>query len=130
MMPDDGRLAAILDRLPPADAALIADLIEPQWKRRDRRLTNRDDAVRAARRFFPGMRDTPAATALAQALDRYLATAWRFDRDAAELPQTASAQHFALFRIAQANNGVSIGARQIMNIFTGTRGRWKCNKNL
>ena len=117
------RLAEIMAGLPPADAALIADLIEPQWKRRDRRLTNRDDAVRAARRFFPGMRDTPAAAALSRALNRYLASSWRVDRDATELPQTASAQHCAFYRIAKSNGGASLGPRQIINIFDGTRGR-------
>jgi hypothetical protein len=124
MMPDGGRLAAILDQLPPDDAAWLFDQIAPPWRRRARRLQARDEAVRsAAGRFYPGMSPTPCAAALATATARYLATAWPRERDITDLPQSASALRAALHLICRLNNGGSLGMRQIINILAGTRGR-------
>lgn len=117
------RLDRILARLPAEDAQWLARQIEAPWQRRARKLAERDETIRAARRFFPNERVTVSAEALAKALGDYLAGKWLRDRSLEELAPGATAQHAALHRIAKLNSGEPLGWRQIANIFSGTRGR-------
>jgi hypothetical protein len=117
------RLDRILAALPPDDAAWLAARLEPPWRVRQRRLGQRDEAVRAyAAAACVGLPPTAAAKAVAAALERYLGTAWPRERELADLPD-APASRSALHRLARLNDGGPIGWRQLLNIVTGTRGR-------
>jgi hypothetical protein len=118
---EQDRLASILAKLPMADAAFLDERLRPAWRRRARRLDGRDEAIRAAAAFFPDDRPTVVAKALATHLDRYLAAAWRPDRELADLPDDVPRLRAALHRLAVANEGRSLGWRQIWNVLSGSR---------
>ncbi len=120
MSHDPGRLAAILARLPPDDAAYLSTRLLQPWERRQRRLEARDAAVLEAFAAVPTLQPTPAARLIATELARYLASAWRIERDR-DLAITGDALRATVARIARANDGQPIGYRQLLNIRAGVR---------
>jgi hypothetical protein len=118
----DDRLARVLAQLPAEDADWLARQINTApWQLRQRRLGERDEAIRAARRFFHDARATVAARALEAALGAYLASAWPRERDLAELPPDAGERRAALHCIARLNDGDGLSWRQVWNIWGGDR---------
>lgn len=121
-----GRLAA--GAVEQADLAALAQLaaagrlavVPPREQTRQERLNLRDAAIRDSHRLFPGP-PTTAAKALAEALTRYLASAWLRERDIEHLASGASDQRRALHRIARLNEGRSLAWRQVVNIVDGWR---------
>lgn len=61
------------------------------------------------------------AKALARDLVRYLATAWRHQRDVEELPPDAGRLRAQIHRIARLNDGEALRWRQIVNVLSGAR---------
>lgn len=119
---DPARLDAILGKLPPDDAALIAPLLLPPWQFRARRLADRDAAIRAALPLLGKAPGNPAACELEGVLRRYLSgPSWRLDRPLAELPDDAPPLRRLLHRIARANEGKGLGWRQVSRIAVGER---------
>ena len=86
--PPGDRLVDVLAQLEPADAAWLADMLAdpPWWRVRQQRLAERDELIRQA------VRSLGSCRAMAAELAHYIGTAWRRERDLAELPETAS-QH-------------------------------------
>lgn len=126
-MPDDestsARLARIAAHLPPDDAAFVLHLAPPVRQPARARLDERDAAIRAARSLWPATSDTAAARAIAAALSDYLGRGWSRERNLAELPEHAGPRRRALHRLARANDGRTLGYRQMLNVISGTRGR-------
>jgi hypothetical protein len=111
-----GRLERIAAALRASDAEWLREQLEQPWQRRQRRLAERDAAVRLARDCFAELRTTAAAEAVARDLGRYVAAGWHRERHLPELPPTASPLRRALHRIARADDGAAIGARRIVTI--------------
>ncbi len=114
-------VADILDKLPPADASRLSALLEPASWRRERRYRVRDEAVR---RCFAELGDMPpkhAARRIEGALGDYLATGWRLHRAGHPLHPPTSLFAAAVRELAIANNGESLGVRQLLNIASGRR---------
>ncbi|PCK87039.1 hypothetical protein CPT32_09535 [Rhizobium sophoriradicis] len=85
------------------DVAAALDLKVPRGKRRWRRAWDgaaRDIAIREiAVKFFPALKPSQQAEALAAALRRYATSAWRTDRQKQECPYRASDIRAALWLI-------------------------------
>lgn len=108
MTPDlQAQVAAILARLPPDDAAVLAIALSLDLPR-PHRLDARDEAIRAA--VKPGVRPRPAASALASELTRYATTGWHRSEEPKDLRRQQ------LHQILQLNSGKVLGWRQIVNI--------------
>jgi hypothetical protein len=101
---------AILDRLPVEDAAALSAVMESPWQRRRRR----DDAIRAARAFYPGVAPSRAAKDLAADLADFLTRVWPRARELA--PEPSSPKRCALHAIISLNGGAGLGWRQILEI--------------
>ncbi|MFT8247256.1 hypothetical protein [Roseomonas sp. BN140053] len=114
---DSARLQRILATLPPDDALFLAQKVEPASLARARRLNERDEVIRSTRAFLPGLLAEAQARTLAQDLFRFLATDWTNRTDNA-----GDSYRDKLRRIATLNDGKSIKARQILNIFHHSRG--------
>ena len=119
-MSDTARLERILAELPAEDAAYLSRLIEPPWKRRDRRLSVRDAAVMDAFAAVSDKDPTPAAAYIASQFARYLASAWLVERGYPLLP-SEDPLRAALQRLARENEGNTIGPRQLLRIRDGAR---------
>jgi hypothetical protein len=109
------RFDRALALLPAADAAWLRELVEPPWLRRQRRLAARDEAVRAARLYFPDPQPCCAAKAAARALRGYLTTGWLRERE--QLPRGTSEYRRALWQILTANNGRGLSWRRVLEIW-------------
>ncbi|WET72894.1 hypothetical protein [Rhizobium croatiense] len=85
------------------DVALALDLKVARGKRPFRVVSDfaaRNAAIReAVEKFFPGLKPKQQADALAVALQRYAASAWRIDRQKQTCPYKASDLHSALWLI-------------------------------
>ncbi|QND42406.1 hypothetical protein HB770_11800 [Rhizobium leguminosarum bv. viciae] len=85
------------------DVAAALDLKQPRGKRAWRTVSlgdARDAAIReAVAKFFPALKPKQQADALAIALGRYEASAWRTDREKQTCPYKASDLHAALWLI-------------------------------
>ena len=118
---DQTRVERILERLEPDDAAWLTRLLD-QRTSAQRRLEQRDEAVRQVWPYVTHLPPTVAAKRLARSLDRYLTTRWRHEQLQSELPDDAEGLHRALHRIVRANEGRPLGWRQLLNIRAGHRG--------
>jgi hypothetical protein len=83
---DQERLERILLRLDAEDREYLVDQLDPPWRRRRRRIERRDQAIRelAVPKFASALTVTSGramASAIAVDLQRYAASAFRFDRD-------------------------------------------------
>lgn len=117
------RVVEILARMESADRAFLEPRLLPGWLLRRRRLLQRDELIREARRrFFPERRVTVAAKQLAAALGAHALSGWRWERRLG-LPEHASERHKALHAILAAGNGKVIGWRRIAEIFAPVRNR-------
>jgi hypothetical protein len=115
---DIARLERIVAQLAPADAGWLRDQFEPPWRRRQRRLAQRDAAVRDARSLFSDPHHiTCAARSLSRALAGYRASNWSAEKDLPALPDSASERHVVLHAIARANGGRPLGWRRIVDIW-------------
>ena len=86
------------------------------------RLDRRDQAVcRAAERLCPPGGVHAKAAALERRLNSYLSTRWKWDKTLVAPPADADESAALCFEIARANEGRSLGARQIQNILSGRR---------
>jgi hypothetical protein len=121
------RLAAIAAALPPADAALLRQLIE-STEPRQTRVRRRDEAIRATvAEHFPG-RPCQAAKALASAWAAYAASGWRSERNLAALPESAAPRHAALHAITRLNDGRAMAWRNIVTIVANNPPRLQCER--
>jgi hypothetical protein len=111
----------IIDALSAAEVEWLAARHFSPRALQQRRLAERDEALRVAMRLSGESRPTPAAQMVARDLRRYLATAWRSNCALAELTG-CSAYRAALHRLARANKGQPISARQVFDIGAGRRG--------
>ena len=122
---------SILSRLPDEDRRVILDEIDAARPKSVEELrTARDDAIRELRRRLYGdLPATVAALEIARTPDRYLASRWSAEADLATLGAAASEKGRLLHKIARANRGLSLSARQIANIFNGIRSGTRSKKN-
>ncbi|WP_106795438.1 hypothetical protein [Rhizobium sp. H4] len=101
------------------DVAAALDLKVARGKRRWRGASvfaARDSAIReAAETFFPGMKPTQQADALAVALRRYATSAWCIDRQKQECPYKAGDLRAALWLILTRVD-YAVAARRIRKI--------------
>ena len=103
--------------LPADDASFLSGLIEPLFKQRGRRLTQRDDAIRRALDLLAGTTNPSARLAKQMAL-----------QERESRPERLTGDHLlveALSEILRLNGGKAITARHIANIAAGTRSPWK-----
>jgi hypothetical protein len=113
------RLDRILRSLSAEDVVFLARRPLPRWAVQARRLNDRDETIRQARTFLPGMVEGVQAQALSRDLSRYLSSGWQRS-DGGE--QATDTYRGALHRIALLNHGEPIGQRQILNVFRHSRG--------
>jgi hypothetical protein len=83
---DQERLEGILARLEDHDREWLIDRLDPPWRRQQRRVERRDQALRelGVRKFTSDLTLTSGrrmASAIRTDLQRYAASAFRFDRD-------------------------------------------------
>lgn len=121
---DPTRLARVLAQLAPDDQTWLSEVLEPPSIARQRRLALRDHAIGQLGRLMadPSGRVTVTARMIERALTRYLASAWRTERDLLELPSNTRAHHQLLHRVAQLNRGTPLSARSIFNALQPTEG--------
>ncbi len=111
---DPVRWERVLARLEAADALWLARQLEAPWRVAQRRREARTVALRAVRDVVaPGLRPRPAAEVIAAELGRYLATAWRQQRDLTALPGNAFPRHQALHQVAVLTGGDALGWRTV-----------------
>lgn len=116
---DDARVIRLLEALPLEDAVFLSKRAEPRRICQQWRLDQRDDTIRAATRFLPGLEDGDRAKKISRDLRRYLALVWQ--RNGGPTCTTETYQD-AIHRIAVLNECRPIGVRQIANIFEHARG--------
>ncbi len=107
---DLARMGAICARLPPDDAAWVANRLAPASYLRAARLDQRDGAVREALGRYSDWCQYRAAEALAREL-----------RNATACPHAIGERADLLRRIIQLSGDRPIGASQITNIMNGYR---------
>lgn len=111
--------AEILAKLSTAEIAhLVARPVTQSELRRLRRELRAEGFRAALPALFPELPITRAAKALARALDRYLASTWRQDRDSDEPPPDAGLRRVTLFRLAQLSDGLPLSWTRIYEITT------------
>jgi hypothetical protein len=117
-------VARILAQLELDDRAWLQERLEPPWRRRRRRLEERDRLISAViREFFPELLPTVAARRLGSALTASAASNWRSEQHLVTLADSASERHRALHRIFQANGGKPLAWRRIAEIIGPVRNR-------
>jgi hypothetical protein len=101
---DDARGARILARVAPVldadDWFWLMERIEPAWRRRQRRLGDRDAAICALATQMAGASGRALAQNIARDLLRYATSGWRFERDE---PPPADPARALMHRILTAN---------------------------
>ena len=107
---DRGRVARILALLEGEDRRWLEDTLSEPWRRRARRLEERDAQIRQfGLAFHPLLSGRAMASAIGVELGRYRAAGLRFEAD---LPVTGDQRRAALWKILHLNNrrGLSEGA--------------------
>lgn len=121
-----GDVSAILTpgRVLTADDVLaLSDLVEPPWKRRQRRLDARDRAIREALDALAPVLATAAPAELCKRLRRYLSgPEWPSDRVASVEP--ADPWRRWLYRIGTGNDGRTLSRETLGRIARGSRTPW------
>jgi hypothetical protein len=115
---DRDRVARILDQIgDEADRAWFLDRISEPWRRRARRLEERDAQIRAyALAYHPLLSGRAMASAIAVELQRYRASGWRFEKD---LPAPPDPRRGLLWRILHLNGGKSLSPGSVRNALAG-----------
>lgn len=116
---DLARLEAILARLDPDDAAWLAEQLEPAWRRRRRRLDQRDGWVREVAQanfadFDISGRQLHATIARDQA--RYAASGYLIERDRGPPADPARRR---LWEILQLNGGRPMSVSSVRDALAG-----------
>ena len=109
---------ALFERASAEERQVLLELAR-KASRRDLLRGQRDAAIRsAALVLFPqaGPRTWAAATALAQELGRYAASAWRMNQHLAALPESAPPRHQVLHQVLALSEGRVLQARQLWSI--------------
>ena len=104
--PAAARVVAILDDLDPASRDLVETRLLPLWIRRARRQTARDDAIRAAARFYA---EHLTCRGIAQAIAAHCR----------RLPPPGDPRREAIERILTTNRGKPLGVTTIRNALAG-----------
>ncbi len=105
------------------DVFTLSDLIEPPWKRRQRRLDSRDCAIREALNALAPVLATAAPAELCRRLRRYLGgPEWASDRAASVEP--ADPWRRRLYLIGVGNEGRALSRETLGRIARGSRTPW------
>lgn len=105
------------------DVFALSDLIEPPWKRRQRRLDARDHAIREALDALAPDLATAAPAELCKRLRRYLSgPEWAADRAASVEP--ADPWRRRLYLIGVGNEGRTLSRETLGRIARGSRTAW------
>jgi hypothetical protein len=114
---DRERLARILAALEEDDRRWLRDRLDERWRRRARRLEERDQLIRDyALAYHPLLSGHAMASAIAVAIDRYREPWRRFERD---LPAPADPRRGLLWRILHLNNGRSLSSERVRFVLAG-----------
>jgi hypothetical protein len=109
----------LLERLPPAERAILEPFALPRSLRRARRLAVRNAAIGAARAVFTG-KVTITAKAFARALAAYSLSNWHREQHLEVWPdEGVSDRHRLLHAILSSNRGRPLGWRRICDIWAG-----------
>lgn len=115
-----GAIAAVLERLPAAEAHVIEAHLQPAVQRA-LTLARRDAAIRRAAAFWQDQPPTRQAIEIAAALRRYHAGAWQRDGVLGKRPEQPIAA--ALHAVLDNNGGQLLDWRQIARVLNGERKR-------
>src|SRR5208282_5637496 len=114
---DGVRVARILAALEEGDRAWFLDRISEPWRRRARRLEERDARIREyALAYHPLLSGPAMASAIAMAINRYRASGWRFERD---LPAPADPRRGLMWRILHLADGRALSPGTVRNALAG-----------
>jgi hypothetical protein len=114
---DQVRVARILTLLDEDDRVWLEDRLAEPWQRRARRLAERDLKIREfAVNFHPLLSGRAMAVAISVAINRYRASAWRFERD---LPAPADQRRRSLWAILHLNGGRSLSEGRVRYALAG-----------
>jgi hypothetical protein len=122
---DRWRLARILEQISDSDdREWLIELVEPLWRRRRRRLDERNQRVReeAIEYFAGGFVASARAIAglIARDLGRYACTAYRFERDGGP---PADLRRRRLWMILQLNNHRPMSVSSVRDALAGVGGQ-------
>jgi hypothetical protein len=111
------RVARILALLEDEDRRWLQDRLAEPWRRRARRLEERDRLIRdCALAYHPLLSGHAMASTIAITIDRYREPWRRFEKD---LPAPADPCRGLLWRILHLNNGRSLSARRVRFVLAG-----------
>jgi hypothetical protein len=114
---DDDRVARILARLDEDDRVWLEDRLAEPWRRRARRLEERDRLIRDySLAYHPLLSGHAMAATIAVTIDRHREPWRRFERD---LPAPADPRRGLLWRILHLNNGRSLSAERVRFVLAG-----------
>lgn len=122
MRGDAGRLERILGQITdPDDRDWLLTQLEPAWRRRERRLGERDAAIRElAGHYLELIAGRAIATAVANDLRRYLASGWQHEQGK---PPMGDAKRVLMHRILSLNEGRAVGSQRVREILGGVAGK-------